>query len=135
LINDTTNPTVLAGQKISRSEVRGTCDMHVFELAIKHWTGIRTRRRNNVVWDQFPEFIELQNKFKNLISWIMNMKSKKRYENYKKSHSDQVLGLVVPNDTRVSGVHIMFVTLTRSMHALDRMYGDKNKSNQLRLQH
>jgi hypothetical protein len=118
-INDTSNSAVLAGKQIAGTNVPGTCDMHVFELALKHATGMKSRSKNKVICDQNPEFVALHDKFNTLVSWITNKKAKSRFCKYSESHSGQVIVLEQPGDTRVSGISTFCEDLIRSRYTLD----------------
>jgi hypothetical protein len=97
--------------------------MHTQELVLQHALGIRERTRNGEPFDDFKPGKALTKKVKKLCSYIMNKHDKNRflnYEDYCKTHMKQtsVRKLVVPNDTRVSGIFFMFESVLSSYKCL-----------------
>jgi hypothetical protein len=125
-INDTTNSAKLTGTLISEGrtpENAGTtCHMHTQELVLQHALGIRRRTRKGLPWDQFPPGHDLKVKVKKLCMLIMNKHDKNRFKKYvdycKTFLNVDVRKLVVPNDTRVSGIFHMFESVLRSYKCL-----------------
>jgi hypothetical protein len=110
--NDTTKSAIRTGITISNGRTpirRGTtCHMHTQELVVGHAMGIRTRKKNNGVTDQFPAAKNLRDKVKLLCSKLMDKKANNRFHKYRDycknnlSMSDRKLE--TPNDTRISGI-------------------------------
>ncbi len=92
--------------------------MHTQELVLQHALGIRRRTRKGEIHDQFIPGRNLKEKAKDLCKLIMNKSNKQcflKYRDYCKSNLNvDVRKLVVPNDTRVSGVFHMFESVLRS---------------------
>jgi hAT family C-terminal dimerisation region len=92
--------------------------MHMQELALHHALGTRTRSRGGVEIDNFPPGRNLRQRVKNLLSYIMDKKSKKRFVAYKdvvRSHFGKIpVALELPNDTRISGSFRMFECCIKS---------------------
>lgn len=120
-VNDTTNSALLTGVTISDGRtpnVKGTtCFMHAQELVVVHALGLRQRTKNGES-DEFVESKALRDKTKLLLSKIMDKKSKQRYDRYIKFCKDhfksEAIKLLVPNETRVSGVFTMYQSAIRS---------------------
>ena len=96
--------------------------MHSHELVVVHALGLKTRSKNKVITDAFEVGRQLRDKVKTLLSTVMNKKSKKRYQTYKKYCLDNLRWetnrFVIPNDTRMSGVVLMFESALRSKKCL-----------------
>jgi hypothetical protein len=108
-VNDTTSSALMTGMLISgyRNRSKGTCYMHMQELALHHALGTRTRSQGGVEIDNFPPGRNLRQRVKNLLSYIMDKKSKKRFVAEKdvvRSHFGKIpVALELPNDTWISG--------------------------------
>ena len=91
--------------------------MHAQELVVVHALGLRTRKKKGQK-DEFPEGKNLRDKVGTLLSKIMDKKSKQRYERYgkycKEHYGVDTIKLLVPNETRVSGVFGMYQSALRS---------------------
>jgi hypothetical protein len=126
VVNDTTKNALRTGITISdgRTPIRRgtTCNIHTQELVVGHAMGIRTRKMNNVVTDQFPATKNLRDKVKLLCCKLMDMKAKNRSHKYRNhcqnNLSMSVCKLEIPNDTRISGIFIMYESLLRSKKPL-----------------
>lgn len=108
--------------------------MHTQELVLQHALGIRERTRRGEAFDNFVEGKELTKKIKKLVTYIMNKHDKNRFLNYsdycKQTLKVVVRKLVVPNDTRVSGIFFMFESLIRSYKCVTRfMTGSSYKND------
>lgn len=123
-INDTTSAALLTGTSISggrQPKIKGTtCHMHAQELVVTHALGLRTRKKRGVgIVDQFESGRVLRDAVKKLVSKIMDKKAKNRFIKYKdyckRTLFTDVIKLLIPNETRVSGVFTMYETLLRSM--------------------
>lgn len=106
-----------------RAENGGTtCHMHTQELVLQHALGVRRRTRMGKAHDQFPPGYLLKVKVKKLVRLIMNKHDKNRFKKYvdycKTFLNIDVRKLVVPNDTRVSGIFHMFESVLRSYKGL-----------------
>jgi hypothetical protein len=112
---------LVAGGRVAENQGT-TCHMHTQELVLQHGLGIRTRTRNKQPIDEFLQGKALTKKFKKLSTFIMNKQDKNRFLNYsdycKTNLGADVRKLVVPNDTRVSGIFFMFESLLRSYKCL-----------------
>lgn len=137
-INDTnTNSALLTGRLIADGRTPDnattTCHMHTQELVLQHALGIRKRSRLGEVYCSFPPGHDLKVKVKKLTQLIMNKHDKNRflkYKDYCKKYlsASSVCKLVVPNDTRVSGIFHMFESVLRSYKSLTLyMTGCKDK--------
>lgn len=95
-----------------------TCHMHTQELVLQHALGIRRRTRMGEPWDQFKPGHDLKVNVKKLCQLIMNKHDKNRFKKYsdycKANLNVDVRKLVIPNDTRVSGIFHMFESVLRS---------------------
>lgn len=99
--------------------------MHAQELVVTHALGLRTRRKRNIgIVDQFESGRLLRDVVKKLVSKIMDKKAKSRFMKYKdyckRVLSYDVIKLLIPNETRVSGVFTMYETLLRSMKCINQ---------------
>jgi hypothetical protein len=121
-VNDTTSAALLTGTTISggrQPKTKGTtCHMHAQELVVTHALGLRTRRKRGVgVVDEFESGKLLRDSVKILVSKIMDKKAKSRFVKYKdyckRTLSMDVIKLLIPNETRVSGVFTMYESLLR----------------------
>lgn len=126
-INDTTNSALAAGRLIVGGGVdgtveSGTCYMHRGALAINHASGFLQRSVNRKVTDSFPQSANFKKKVKEMVSYIMDKKSKeknKRYASFVRKHfKTEPIVLPVPNQTRVTGTSMMYEAALRSCHAL-----------------
>jgi hypothetical protein len=122
-VNDTTSAALLTGTTISggrQPKQKGTtCHMHAQELVVTHALGLRTRKKRGVgIVDQFESGRLLRDRVKLLVSKLMDKKAKSRFKKYKdyckRTLMMDVIKLLVPNETRVSGVFTMYETLLRS---------------------
>jgi hypothetical protein len=120
-VNDTTSAALLTGTTISggrQPKIKGTtCHMHAQELVVTHALGLRTRRKRGFgVIDEFESG--------KLVSKIMDKKAKSRFVKYKEfcknKLSMDVIKLLIPNETRVSGVFTMYESLLRSMKCINQ---------------
>lgn len=109
-----------------------TCFMHAQELVVVHALGLRTRTKKGDK-DEFKEGKDLRDATRLLLSTIMNKKSKQRYERYgafcKEQYRCDTVKLVVPNETRVSGVFAMYQSAIRSkklIHSFTTRSADKD---------
>ena len=95
-----------------------TCQMHAQELVVQHALGIRKRSKGGRVIDKFEPGVNLVKKVHVLVSKIMDKRSKNKFTKYieycSKDLSTEVNRLLIPNDTRVSGVFLMFESVLRS---------------------
>ena len=128
-INDTTSAALLTGTTISgghQPKIKGTtCHMHAQELVVTHALGLRTRRKRGFgVVDEFESGKLLRDAVKKLVSKIMDKKAKSRFVKYKEfcknKLSMDVIKLLIPNETRVSGVFTMYESLLRSMKCINQ---------------
>ena len=127
-INDTTNSALLTGRLISEHRVpenqTTTCHMHTQELVLQHALGIRQRTRMGEPYDKFEEGKKLTKKVKTLVGFIMNKQDKNRFKNYqdycKQITKQEVPKLVLPNDTRVSGIFFMYESVLKSYKCITR---------------
>lgn len=99
--------------------IRGTtCQMHAQELVVQHALGIRKRSKNNKIIDEFQHGRDLVKKVHVLVSKIMDRRAKNKFSKYIEYCSNdlttEVNRLIIPNDTRVSGVFLMFESMLRS---------------------
>jgi hypothetical protein len=135
-VNDTTNSALKTGLTISGGRKPGTkgttCFMHAQELVVVHALGLRTRTKKGDK-DEFKEGKDLRDATRLLLSTIMNKKSKQRYERYgtfcKEQYRCDTVKLVVPNETRVSGVYAMYQSAIRSkklIHSFTTRSTDKD---------
>lgn len=121
-VNDTTNSALRTGLTIADGrcpKVKGTtCQMHTQELVVQHALGIRQRSRNKNAWDYFHAGKSLRDKSRDLVKKIMDKKTKKGFPKFTKFCETKLKMMVrkleVPNDTRVSGVFVMYESLLRS---------------------
>lgn len=119
-ISDTTNSALKTGREISQMrnlDTKNTCYMHTQELVVTHALGIRTRTNRDGLKDTFPAMRDLIQKVRILCSTISNKKSKNTFKLYKKfireTFKEDVRAFVLPNDTRVAGVFLMFESLIK----------------------
>ena len=126
-MNDTTSAALLTGTTISggrQPKIKGTtCHMHAQELVVTHALGLRTRRKRGIgVVDEFASGKLLRDAVKKLVSKIMDKKAKSRFVKYrdfcKRTLTMDVIKLLIPNETRVSGVFTMYESLLRSMKCI-----------------
>ena len=97
--------------------------MHAQELVVTHALGLRTRRKRGIgVVDEFASGKLLRDAVKKLVSKIMDKKAKSRFVKYrdfcKRTLTMDVIKLLIPNETRVSGVFTMYESLLRSMKCI-----------------
>jgi len=82
-----------------------------------HWDSL-FGKKGGIIVDQFEEGKAICDTCKNLISQIMYKKDKSRFAEFQliseRTYNVQPVRLVTPNDTRVSGVHLMFQSLLRA---------------------
>lgn len=138
-VNDTTNSALLTGRLIAENRVPDnqgtTCHMHTQELVLQHAVGIRERTRNKEAFDDFKQGLELTTKVKKLCKYMMNKHHKNRYKDYQeyceRVVKTKVRKLVVPNDTRVSGIFFMFESILQSYKALSRFMSGSAYKNEL----
>jgi hypothetical protein len=92
--------------------------MHAQELVVQHALGLRQRSRNGKDWDTFIPGRNLKDKVKLLVAKVMDKRSKNKFTKYieycSKELQIEVNQLVLPNDTRVSGVYLMYESVLRS---------------------
>jgi hypothetical protein len=98
--------------------------MHAQELVVTHALGLRTRKKRGFgIVDQFESGRLLRDSVKKLVSKIMDKKAKSRFIKYKdyckRTLSMDVIKLLIPNETRVSGVFTMYESLLRSMKCIN----------------
>ena len=97
--------------------------MHTQELVLQHALGIRRRTKMGRTLDDFPPGHDLKTKVKKLCQLIMNKHDKNRFKKYsdycKINLNVDVRKLVVPNDTRVSGIYHMFESVLRSYKCIN----------------
>ena len=98
--------------------------MHAQELVVTHALGLRTRKKRGFgVVDSFDSGRLLRDRVKKLVSKIMDKKAKSRFQKYKdyckRTLSMDVIKLLIPNETRVSGVFSMYESLLRSMKCIN----------------
>jgi hypothetical protein len=121
-INDTTNSALLTGLLLAEGRapaIRGTtCQMHAQELVVQHALGIRKRTKNGDDVDTFEPGRLLAKKVRILVSKIMDKRSKNKFTKYieycSKELTTKVNRLIIPNDTRVSGIFLMLECVLRS---------------------
>jgi hypothetical protein len=121
-INDTTNSALLTGLLLAEGRapaIRGTtCQMHAQELVVQHALGLRKRTKNGDDVDTFEPGRLLAKKVRVLVSKIMDKRSKNKFTKYieycSKDLTTEVNRLITPNDTRVSGIFLMFESVLRS---------------------
>jgi hAT family C-terminal dimerisation region len=114
-VNDTTSSAVLTGRLLSGMD--GDCKMHVTSLIVEHAIGKRTRSKNRVVVDEFPECEKHRVKHRSLVNYLTSSKAKQRYVQYKSRNESQgkdVIKVSPDNDTRVGGTHRMYCDQLRS---------------------
>jgi hypothetical protein len=84
--------------------------------------GIRERSKNLVSTDSFEPGKQLRNRVKALASRIMDKRAKGRFKEYTgismKFLRLKALKLEIPNETRVSGIYNMFLSVLRSRRLL-----------------
>lgn len=127
-VNDTTNSALKTGVTISdgrKPEVKGTtCFMHAQELVVVHALGLRQRMKGGLPHDEFEESKALRDKTRTLLNTIMNKKVKQRYDRYvlycQEVFKMDVIKLLVPNETRVSGVFTMYQSAIRSRKLINQ---------------
>ena len=125
-VNDTTNSALLTGLLLAEGRapaIKGTtCQMHAQELVVQHAFGLRKRRKNGDDIDKFEPGSLLAKKVRVLVSKIMDKRSKNKFTKYieycSKDLMTEVNRLVIPNDTRVSGVFLMFQSVLRSRNCI-----------------
>lgn len=130
-MNDTASSAVRTGEIISqgRKATGGgtTCVMHSQELCIKHGLGLTVRKKNRQVVDSFPEGKRIRDVAKAFASKVMDKKAKGRFLEYdsiaRRTYDKPALKLCIPNDTRVSGCYIMFVSLLRAKNLIHLVEG------------
>jgi hAT family C-terminal dimerisation region len=108
-VNDTTNTALKVGRNLTG--FNGTCAMHEIQLALEHATGRKTRRENKIVTDQYVIMEELRKKSLATSDYIMNLKSKGRFDKYKNfvKRSGRVANRIPqPNSTRAAGIILHF---------------------------
>jgi hypothetical protein len=109
--------------------------MHTVDLAVKHGLGILVRKKKKVVVDECVELTKLRTKIKDLCSYVMDKKSKTRFEDLKKISNDiwncDCSKLEIPNATRVAGFYRMLQSLLRNKHVLEN--AQKSNSQNLEL--
>lgn len=135
-INDTTNSALRTGITIAGGrvpKVKGTtCYMHAQELVVQHALGLRQRSVNKKIVDEFAVGKALKDKVKILVSKIMDKRNKQRfiwYSDYVKKYLKMdVRKLELPNDTRVSGVFLMYESVLRSKKAISMYCSGGNES-------
>ena len=92
--------------------------MHAQELVVQHALGLRRRSRNGKDIDKFEPGNNLAKKVRVLVSKIMDKRSKNKFTKYieycSKDLTTEVNRLIIPNDTRVSGVFLMYESVLRS---------------------
>ena len=121
-INDTTNSALLTGLLLAEGRapaIRGTtCQMHAQELVVQHSLGLRKRSKGGEIVDKFIPGEILTKKVHILVSKIMDKRSKNKFAKYieycSKDLHTEVNRLIIPNDTRVSGVFLMLESILRS---------------------
>jgi hypothetical protein len=109
--------------------------MHAQELVVTHALGLRTRKKRGVgVIDSFESGRLLRDYVKKLVSRLMDKKSKSRFVKYKeyckRTLSMDVIKLLIPNETRVSGVFAMYESLLRSMICINNYCLRSQEANQ-----
>jgi hypothetical protein len=91
--------------------------MHAQELVVKHAMGLCKRRRGGKVVDENPEGLRLRDLCKTFASKVMDKKAKSRFLEFEElsiqTYNCKPIKLTTPNDTRVSGVYLMFASLLR----------------------
>jgi len=118
-VNDTTGAAVKAGRELTGKD--GTCIMHKADLVIERATGLKKRTKNKKVVDSFDEFVNIVKKFKTVGAWLMNKKSKNRFQKYRlfcKQMGFKGNTIFLPNETRVAGIHLMLQSFVRSRWTL-----------------
>lgn len=96
--------------------------MHSQELVVQHALGLRQRSRNKQTWDSFLPGKTLRDKSRALVTKIMDKKAKKGFPKYATFCANklkvEVRKLELPNDTRVSGVFLMYESMLRSYRCI-----------------
>ena len=119
-VNDTTASAVKTGLIVSQGQKAlcggGTsCIMHAQELVLKNDLGLAILKKGGEVVDSFEVGKNLRDKAKALGSKIMDKKAKGRRKEYsevaKDTYGNAANIILLPNDTQVSEVHMMFESL------------------------
>jgi hypothetical protein len=126
-VNDTTSSAVKTGVMLAGGRAPATpgttCHMHAQELVMQHALGLRQRTKNKEVIDSFEEGRLLCKKVKILSAFLMNKRAKNRFQKYKQYIKDNmnvdVNRIVIPNETRMSGVYYMYESILRAKDAVN----------------
>ena len=100
--------------------------LHTQELVLKHAVGLATRSsvKKGGVYDKFEEGLSLKKKVKLLLSAVMNKKSKGRWKEFEKvarRDKETIPKFIIPNETRCSGIFMMFQSALRGKWTLDTL--------------
>ena len=127
-MNDTATPAIRTGlyicqERLPKGKNPTTFCLHAQELVLKHGIGIHARVLEKGKKDTFEKGLNLKVKVKKLASLVMNKKAKGRYQDYvmcckKVCATCTPNKLIIPNDTRVSGVYLMFQSVLRARWGL-----------------
>ena len=111
-VSDNANGSKAVGRQLVGED--GTCAMHWTQLIMEHATGKRTRTKNRVTIDSFPECEATRKKAKDSANHLMNKKSKGRLKKYfdeMKSCGRKAVKIMMPNDTRAAGLQKFYRSL------------------------
>jgi hypothetical protein len=138
-ISDTTNSALLTSKLLTNGRNKdkiNSCAMHTQELVITHALGIRARKQGGKVIDAFPEAKRLRSAVKELLSFIMDRKSKGRFREYAEFCKDHCgtkgVVLELPNDTRVAGTYRMYLSCLRSKRPINLFASSVNYADKMR---
>jgi hAT family C-terminal dimerisation region len=128
--NDTTNSALKTSRILAHGE-EGTCAMHETQLAFDHAIGRKTRSKNNVIVDSFPECEAVRLKSLAAAGWLMDKKSKSRYLHYLKLMAQaarQCIKIRIPNKTRAAGTQLHYGDMIRSRWNLNLFWFSNKKA-------
>jgi hypothetical protein len=97
--------------------------MHTVDSAIKHALGMSTRKRGNVVIEEYVQLTNLRKRVTDLCTYIMDKPFKSRFEVMKRLSQEiwmcECSKFEIPNGTGVVGFHGMLQSLIRNKHLIE----------------